>query len=120
MIIGWQAELKLGSQITSRVLPTSIPEGFKILGNGGKLIAEFHKDNCLENKAIEEPLIKGARTSGWLRFDFTDITQEQLANAEKTICVHDILNHEYSFIFKDLAPVMNTHLPGSGTPPFIP
>jgi hypothetical protein len=120
VIIGWQAELKLGLPITSRVLPTSIPDGLKILRDGSKLIAEFHNDNRLENKAIEEPLIRGARVSGWLMFNFTDITQEQLANAEKIIYVHDFLNHEYLLKFKDLSPIMNTHLPGSGPPPFMP
>jgi hypothetical protein len=120
VVTGWQAELKLGSQITSRVLPTSIPDGFKILGDGGKLIAEFREDNRLETKAIEKPLIRGARVSGWLRFDFIGITKEQLTNAEKTICVRDILGHEYSFKFKDLSSITNTHLPGSGTPPFMP
>jgi hypothetical protein len=122
VVIGWQAELKLDSQTTSRILPTSITDGLKILRDDGKLMAEFHKDNLLENKAIEEPLVKGARVSGWLMFNFTDITQEQLANAEKTIYVHDILNHEYSLKFsaKDLSTTGDIHFPGAGTPPFMP
>jgi hypothetical protein len=117
---GWEAELRLNSQIIGHAPATMMFEGknSQIWGNG-KLIAEFHKDNNLIDKTAEEPLAKGGRRAGWLRFDFSGVTEDQMKNAGKIIYVQDVLCHKYSLDVTNATFDANTYIPRSGTPPFI-
>ena len=99
-----------------KILPTPIPDGFRI-GKEGQtdIIAIFSESNRLEEKTMT-PLQKGSLVNGWLRFDFPGKQREDLDNATKIVYVHDVLDNESSITFVKFERLRSS--PGSGPDPF--
>jgi hypothetical protein len=116
---GWKLSVTAPSISLDRAAPTLIPDGFEVRRGSGKVIARFHQNNRLEEKALI-PIQRNTFVSGWLRFSFPGVKAEQLKEGSvKTIYVRDILEHEYSASFTRLDANGVTYYPGSGDNPFI-
>jgi len=98
--------------------PTFIPEGFKLIGEGGKILAEFHEADTWQRKA-ETAITQGVRVRGWLRFVFKGISADQLQTAKnriREVYFKDIKDQEYTVTDKTLDTSGILYYPGAGTP----
>ncbi|MCI0422773.1 MAG: hypothetical protein L0312_26720 [Acidobacteria bacterium] len=80
--------------------PWHIPPGYKLYGEGGKVVAEFKTDANLSTKA-NEPIEKGHRVRGWLQYRFKQVTADHLSQlqgpkAKWTVTFYDYLRNEYT------------------------
>jgi hypothetical protein len=119
MVEGYRLTLEWAESNKAEVIPTFIPEGYRLFDNHNHTVATFNRGDGIYEKTIN-PIPKGGIVRGWLMYRITQFnTQEmhRMSGIHFTVTFSDVNGREWTAVdISSGESVVPLYHPGAGLP----